>query len=75
MGNFTISVREHTIFPEVQDEELKDIFGMAITVVTNVKNKDEAKALIAHLGFPLKKEAETKQKAKRKRAEKKPLTA
>lgn len=74
MGNFTISIREHSIFPESPEEELKDIFGMAITVVTNTKSKDEAKALITHLGFPLKKEADVKQKTKRKRSSEKKAT-
>jgi large subunit ribosomal protein L5 len=74
MGNFTISIREHAIFPEISEEELKDIFGMAITVVTSAKTRDEATALIKHLGFPLKKEADGKVAHKRKR-EKKPVTA
>ena len=55
MGNLTIGVKEHTIFPETVDEELKDVFGMAITVVTTAKSKDEAIALFRYLGFPLKK--------------------
>lgn len=54
MGNFTIGVKEHTIFPETADEELKDIFGMAITIVTTAKNKEEAKKFFEYLGFPLK---------------------
>lgn len=55
MGNYTIGVREHTIFPETTDEELKDVFGLAITVVTSVKNPKETIAFLRHLGFPLKK--------------------
>lgn len=75
MGNFTISIKEHTIFPESPDDELKDIFGMAVTVVTSSKKREEAVALINHLGFPLKKEAELKRKSKRKRVEKKEATS
>ncbi len=52
VGNLTVGVREHTIFPEASDEDLRDVFGMAITVVTTAKNKDEAKAFFEHLGFP-----------------------
>lgn len=59
MGNYTLGIREHTIFPETVDEELKDIFGMAITVVTTAKSKDEAKAFFDHLGFPFKKVEES----------------
>ncbi len=52
MGNATIGIKEHTIFPETADEELKDVFGLAITVVTTAKNKKEAEAFLEHLGFP-----------------------
>lgn len=60
MGNYTLGVRENTIFPESGDEELKDVFGLAITVVTNIKNKKETRAFLTHLGFPFKK-VETKE--------------
>ncbi len=56
MGNYTLGIREHSIFPETSDEELKDIFGLAVTVVTTAKNKKEAEAFLRHLGFPFKKE-------------------
>lgn len=55
MGNYTLGIKEHVVFPETADEELKDIFGMAITVVTSAKNKTEATAYLRHLGFPFKK--------------------
>jgi large subunit ribosomal protein L5 len=55
MGNYTLGVKEHTIFPETADEELKDVFGMAITVVTSAKSKAEVISLLRHLGFPFKK--------------------
>lgn len=52
IGNITFGIREHTIFPEASDEDLRDVFGMGITVVTTAKNKEEAKAYLEHLGFP-----------------------
>lgn len=55
MGNVTLGLKEHNVFPETADEELKDIFGMAVTVVTTAKNKKEALAYFTHLGFPFKK--------------------
>lgn len=58
MGNATIGIREHTIFPETSDEELKDVFGLAITIVTSSGNKQETTKFLEHLGFPLKKEEE-----------------
>lgn len=54
MGNITIGVKEHTIFPETGDEEIKDVFSLAITIVTTAKTKAEAEALLRHVGLPLK---------------------
>lgn len=60
MGNITLGIKEHTIFPETADEDIKDVFGMAITIVTTAKTKAEAEALLRHLGLPLQKpETET----------------
>ncbi|MEK7185269.1 MAG: 50S ribosomal protein L5 [Patescibacteria group bacterium] len=55
MGNYTMGVREHTIFPETADEDLKDVFGFGVTIVTTAKDKVEARAFLDHLGFPFKK--------------------
>ena len=60
MGNLTIGIREHTIFPETSDEDLKDVFGFAVTIVTTAKSKDEAEAFFRHLGFPLRTEVTAK---------------
>lgn len=53
MGNMTIGIREHTIFPEVADEDLKDIFGLAITIVTTAKTHEEAESFLRHIGIPM----------------------
>lgn len=55
MGNLTIGIKENTIFPEAADEDLKDVFGLAITVVTTAKGKKEADAFFRHIGVPFKK--------------------
>lgn len=54
-GSLTLGFREHTIFPETADEELKDVFGFAITLVTKARNKQDALALFHAIGFPFKK--------------------
>ncbi|KND50003.1 MAG: ribosomal protein L5 [Parcubacteria bacterium C7867-008] len=54
MGNLTIGIRENSIFPETSEEDLKDVFGLAITLVTTAKGKEEAEAFYRHLGIPLK---------------------
>lgn len=56
MGNITLGIKEHTIFPEAADEDIKDVFSLAITIVTTAKSKEEAEAFLRHLGLPLKKE-------------------
>lgn len=55
MGNYTLGIKEHTIFPETGDEELKDVFGLSITIVTSVSNPKETKMFLESLGFPFKK--------------------
>lgn len=52
MGNYSLGIKEHTIFPETADEDIKDVFGMAITVVTSAKDKKTSEAYLRHLGFP-----------------------
>ncbi|MBP6860706.1 MAG: 50S ribosomal protein L5 [Candidatus Pacebacteria bacterium] len=53
MGNMTIGIKEHTIFPETSDEEVKDVFGLAVTIVTSAKDKKSATAFLKHLGLPI----------------------
>ncbi|MCX6790246.1 MAG: 50S ribosomal protein L5 [Candidatus Kaiserbacteria bacterium] len=53
MGNYTIGIKDMTIFPETADEDLKDVFGLAVTIVTSAKSKAEAEAFLRHLGMPL----------------------
>lgn len=55
IGNMTIGIKEHTIFPETSDEDLRDVFGMAVTIVTTAKDKESALAFFKHLGIPFKK--------------------
>ncbi len=55
IGNLTMSIKEHTIFPETGDEELKDVFGLGITLVTTAKNKAEATDFFELIGIPFKK--------------------
>ncbi|MBI3020153.1 MAG: 50S ribosomal protein L5 [Parcubacteria group bacterium] len=55
MGNLTIGIREHNIFPETADEELKDVFGLSVTIVTNAKKREDAVAFFRELGVPFKK--------------------
>ncbi len=53
MGNITLGIKEHTVFPETADEESKDIIGLAITITTTAKSRKEAEAFLRHIGLPL----------------------
>jgi len=55
MGNLSIGLREHIIFPETADEDIKDVFGLAITIVTTAKDRKTALAFFKAIGFPFKK--------------------
>jgi large subunit ribosomal protein L5 len=60
MGNYTLGLKEHTIFPETSDEDLKDVFGFAMTFVTTSNDKKTTLAYLEYLGMPLKREGEKK---------------
>lgn len=55
IGNLTLGITEHTIFPETSDEEQRSVFGFAVTIVTTAKDRKEAEAYLRHMGVPLKK--------------------
>ena len=55
IGNLTMSIKEHTIFPETGDEELKDVFGLGVTIVTTAHTKPEATEFFQLIGIPFKK--------------------
>jgi large subunit ribosomal protein L5 len=54
-GNFTMGVREHIIFPEIDYDKIERIKGLNITVVTTAKTDEEARALLSHIGMPFRK--------------------
>lgn len=56
IGNITLSIKEHTIFPETGDEELRDVFGLSVTIVTTAKTKEEATDFLEIIGIPFKKD-------------------
>ncbi len=51
-GNYTIGIKEHIIFPEIDYDKASDIWGMDITVCTSAKSDNEARALLAAFNFP-----------------------
>lgn len=55
-GNLSFGFREHVVFPEIVIESVKQDFGLEITVVPNVKNREQAIELYRLIGIPLKKQ-------------------
>lgn len=51
-GNFTLGIKEHTIFPEIEFESTEKIRGLSITIVTTAKTDAECKELLTALGIP-----------------------
>ncbi len=51
-GNYSIGIKEHIIFPEIDYDKAADIWGMDIVVCTTAKTDDEARALLAAFNFP-----------------------
>jgi large subunit ribosomal protein L5 len=51
-GNYTIGIKEHLIFPEIDYDKASDVWGMDITVCTSAKTDDEARALLTAFNFP-----------------------
>lgn len=54
-GNYTLGVREHIIFPEINTDKMDKVKGMNISIVTTAKTDAESKALLTHLGMPFRK--------------------
>jgi large subunit ribosomal protein L5 len=51
-GNYTLGIKEHIVFPEIDYDKASDIWGMDITVCTTAGNDDEARALLMAFNFP-----------------------
>ncbi|HQT93335.1 MAG: 50S ribosomal protein L5 [Acidobacteria bacterium 21-70-11] len=51
-GNFTMGIRDHSIFPEIDYTKVETPKGMNVTVVTTARTDDQARFLLQELGFP-----------------------
>jgi large subunit ribosomal protein L5 len=51
-GNYTIGIKEHIIFPEIDYDKTAEIWGMDVVVCTTAETDDEARALLAAFNFP-----------------------
>ena len=51
-GNYTIGLKEHIIFPEIDFDKTEDVWGMDIVVCTTANTDEEARALLSAFNFP-----------------------
>jgi len=51
-GNYALGVKEHIVFPEINYDQIEQMWGMDIVVCTTAKTDDEAKALLKQFDFP-----------------------
>lgn len=65
-GNFSLGLKEHTVFPEINADDIEKSHGVQITIVTSAKDKNEGYALLSALGFPFKKDELIAEKKKKK---------
>jgi large subunit ribosomal protein L5 len=51
-GNYSLGIREHIVFPEIDYDKTSEVWGMDITVCTTARTDDEARALLRAFNFP-----------------------
>jgi large subunit ribosomal protein L5 len=51
-GNYSLGIKEHSIFPEIDFDKMGETWGMDITICTTARTDDEARALLAAFNFP-----------------------
>jgi len=59
-GNLNLGIKEHTIFPEIAPENVKNIINMQVNIATPANNKEEGLELFKLLNFPIKLEEKEK---------------
>lgn len=62
-GNYTVGLKEHTVFPEINPDDLVKIHGIQVCINTTAKSDEEGRALLTAFGFPFKKAEEVKKEA------------
>jgi large subunit ribosomal protein L5 len=52
-GNFAMGIKEHIVFPEINYDQVDQVWGMDVIVCTTAKSDDEARALLTAFNFPV----------------------
>ena len=51
-GNYSLGIREHTIFPEIDLDKIEQVKGFTVTMVTSAKTDADGRALLRAMGMP-----------------------
>ena len=72
-GNYNLGLREQTIFPEIDYDNVDAVRGLNVTITTTAGTDEEGRALLRHLGLPFRAEGYTAEEraARRRRKQKK----
>ena len=54
-GNYSLGIREHLIFPELDYDKVEKVKGIGVNIVTTAKTDEEAKKLLEYIGMPFRK--------------------
>jgi len=65
-GNYTVGIKENTVFPEVNPDSIEKIHGLEVTVVTTAKDDEKGYKLLKALGFPFQEKKEKKEKKEKR---------
>lgn len=57
-GNYSLGLKEQIVFPEIDYDKIDAIRGLDITITTNAKTNEEARALLSEFNFPFKEKLE-----------------
>lgn len=55
-GNYTLGIKEHIIFPEIDYDKITQVLGMDVTIVTSANTDEQALALLTHLNMPFRRQ-------------------
>ncbi|QQR83414.1 hypothetical protein IPJ72_06530 [Candidatus Peregrinibacteria bacterium] len=55
-GNYNLGFREALVFPEINPDDVNNVHGLQVTIVTTAKTNDEGMVLLENMGFPFKKD-------------------
>jgi large subunit ribosomal protein L5 len=55
IGNYTLGIQEHLIYPQIEYDKIDKVRGMEITIVTTAPNDEQSLAMLSMLGMPFRK--------------------